>query len=549
MTPKDKSPIVGLFLTLFISQFAAAQQSPELIQTLSRRGATFALGPRHSPSFSTPVENPRGNQEAKTNVSQDRLSEAQSFENQNGSTLSTSDDFIWEDETLPDWLEDLGYQEHNEQVGPQPNNQSQTIDNLPVGRQLLSGNWFGNRQAIQERGFIFRGSSTHFCFGVNGGINVPAPAGVPLGQGDTFKYTGRGEYDAIVNLDKFGGMPHGKLLIGVQHWYGEFGNVSLNSGMFAPAVFAATLPPATDDPGSFFITDFLWTQPLSEKLIVFAGKKNVVGTADQDIFAGGDGTDQFINQALVTNPAFLLGLPYSSFTFGAAMPSEWGGVSVFVYDPRDRTKDFFSLTDLFSDGVVVGGQVQRKTNFFNKQGEHHLGGLWKHVDQNDLQFKPVPPSYPNPPASQGLATKNNAYTIYYGFDQYIEVFPGEKGFAHKKRPRGWGFFGRASISDSNPTPLDYFFSAGIGGDSRAGFDRGDTWGMGWYHVGTSDKFGAIPTAALGPRDGYGVELFYNFRVKPWLYITPDIQFIRPGLGALTSGDDVFIYGLRMNIKL
>ena len=52
-----------------------------------------------------------------------------------------------------------------------------------------------------------------------------------------------------------------------------------------------------------------------------------------------------------------------------------------------------------------------------------------------------------------------------------------------------------------------------------------------------------------PRIGFGVELFSNFRVKPWLYITPDIQFIRPGLGALTSGDKVFIYGLRMNIKL
>jgi len=60
---------------------------------------------------------------------------------------------------------------------------------------------------------------TQFAFGVAGGINNPA---VPplLGQGDTFKYTGRGEYDLIFDLEKFGGLPHGKLLIGGQHWWG-----------------------------------------------------------------------------------------------------------------------------------------------------------------------------------------------------------------------------------------------------------------------------------------------------------------------------------------
>ena len=92
-------------------------------------------------------------------------------------------------------------------------------------------------------------------------------------------------------------MPHGKLLIGFQHWWGDYGNVSLNTGAFPPAIFPAALPTASDDEGVPMMTDFLITQPLSEKLVVFAGKKNVIGTADQDIFAGGDGTDQFMNQA------------------------------------------------------------------------------------------------------------------------------------------------------------------------------------------------------------------------------------------------------------
>ena len=411
----------------------------------------------------------------------------------------------------------------------------------------LTGDWRMWRPHLQDSGVVFRGTLTQFAFGVDGGINVPAPP--PFGQGDTFEYSGRGEYDWIIDLAKLGGKSGGKVLIGVQHWWGRFGNVSLNTGAFAPAIFPALLPPVADGQGTPYITDFLWTQPLSKKLIVFAGKANVVGAADQTQFAGGDGTNQFINQALVANPAFLLGLPYSSFTAGIVMPRKWGLSTLYVYDPQDRTRDFFRLKDLFSEGVIVGGQVTVNTNFFAKPGDHHVGALWKHLDQNDLRFAAPPPEYPYP-VVPGFPTKRDAYTIYYGFDQYLGVFPGERpGLLPTKSPRGWGLFGRASISDANPTPIEYFLSLGLGGDSRLGPDRGDTWGLGWFYVGTSREFGPLPQALLGPRDGTGVELYYNVQVTPWLNVTPDVQYIRPGLGRLTSGDDAFVYGIRFNMKL
>ena len=119
------------------------------------------------------------------------------------------------------------------------------------------------------------------------------------------------------------------------------------------------------------ITNFLLTQPLSEKLILFAGKSDVFGNTDQDIFAGGDGTDQFVNQALIANPAFLLAMPYTSFSAGVVMPCEWGAIAGFVRDPQDRTTDFFRLEDLFSQGVIAGGEVKVETNFISKPGEHH----------------------------------------------------------------------------------------------------------------------------------------------------------------------------------
>ncbi len=406
-------------------------------------------------------------------------------------------------------------------------------------RPTLTGDWHGRRTCLRESGITFAGRVTQFAFGIEGGINSPVPP--PLGQGDTFKYTGRSEYDFIFDLEKFGGLPKGRLLVRAEHWYGDFGGVSSGTNTIIPPVFPAALPTNFRDEGVPVLSNFLFTQPLSERLVVFAGKSDVLGKADQDIFAGGDGTDQFVNQAFIANPAFLLALPYTSFAAGFVMPREGGRIRVGVRDPQDRTKDFFKLNDLFSEGVLVVGEVRLGTNFWERSGEHHVGAVWKHVALPDLSSSASMPGYPYPGTTSGVGTKKDSYTIYYGFDQYLQVFSDNP-------TRGWGLFGRASISDGNPTPFRYFLSAGIGGDSPLGCHRGDTFGVGWYYSGTSNDFGPLGQALLGPRDGVGVELYYNFQVTPWLNVTPDLQFLRPGLGAIGE-DEAFVYGLRVNMTL
>lgn len=405
-------------------------------------------------------------------------------------------------------------------------------------RPTLTGDWLGVRPRLKDRGITFDADLTQFAFGIGGGVFRPV---LPVfSPGDTFEYTGRGDYSLTFDLDKFGGMPYGKLLVRAQHWWGNYGNVSLNTGALPPAIFAASLPPTPNDPGMPYITDFILTQPLSKEWVVFAGKKNVIGAADQDDFAGGNGTNQFLNQALIANPAFLLALPYTSFTAGVVSPREWGGFSAFIYDPQDRTKDFFRLDDLFSTGIIVGTEVKLKTNFFSLPGEHHVGGLWKHLEMTDLRFNEPPPGvYPERPVP-GFPTLGDSYTIYYGFDQYIQTFC-------ENPKRGWGFFGRASISDGNPTPVRYFLSGGIGGYSPIRRHRGDTFGIGYYYAGASTQFGPLPRAVLGPRDGQGVELYYNFQVTPWMNLTPDFQIVKPESGAIA--DTAYIGGIRLNIKL
>ncbi len=299
------------------------------------------------------------------------------------------------------------------------------------------------------------------------------------------------------------------------------------------------LPPRANQPGVPFLTNFLWTQPISQNLVVYAGKKDMIGAFDQDTFAGGDGTSQFVNQALIANPAFLLGIPYSSFISGFVSPQRWGQFGAFVLDPIDRTADFFGTKNLFSRGIIVGGEVKVNTNFFGLPGEQHVGGMWKHSPQTNLRFEEPPPGVYPEPVVPGFPTLDNSYTLYYGFDQYFVQFSDSN--------RGWGLFGRAALTDGNPNPVKYFLSAGIGGNSPVGNERGDTFGIGWYLTGASTEFGRIPRLLYGPRNGTGVEFYYNFQVTPWLNISPDFQILRPGAGAVAT-QNAFAYGVRLNVS-
>lgn len=406
----------------------------------------------------------------------------------------------------------------------------------PFGPKTVTGDAFDRLFSTKESGITFGGRVTQFGFGLAGGIDQPVPP--PLGEGDVFRYTGRSEYDAVFDLEKFGGLPHGRLLVRAEQWYGEYGNVSLRAGTFTPTVFPALLPPRPNDPGVPYITNFLFTQPLSPNWVVFGGKKDVLGSFDQDIFAGGDGTDQFVNQALIANPSFLLGMPYSFFTAGVVSPRDWGGMAVFVMDPKNRTADFMQFGDLFNEGIIIGGEIKFRTMFFGLPGQQHVGGVWKHQEQLDLRFAFAPPQPAYQPPTNGPATLWDSYTLYYGFDQYFVRYT-------ENPDRGWGLFGRASIADGNPNPIRYFLSTGLGGFSPLGRMRGDTFGMGWFFVGASDQFGPVPTTLFGPRDGQGVEWFYNVQATPWLNITADMQWIRPGLGAIST-DNAFVYGVRAN---
>jgi porin len=409
-------------------------------------------------------------------------------------------------------------------------------------RTTLLGDCLGLRPCLQQTGITFSGRVTQFAFGVAGGIDTPVPP--PFGQGDAFAYTGTAMYDLLFDLQKFGGPERGQFLISLEQApWGRYGNVWLNTGSTTVTNFAAGAPTVLDNPASPYVTNFLYSQQVSEKLVVAVGKKRMLAIHDDNVFAGGDGVDQFQNQGLIANPAMNRALPFSSFFATAVMTQKWGNFSVYAVDAQDRTEQFFSrLGDLFSHGIIVSAQVQVNTEFFGKPGQHRVGGVWKHTNLADLRLwnSPLPPSHPEMPAPPGVEKLDDSYTVYYGFDQALRVYSREPR-------RGWGLFGRAAISDGNPTPISYFLSAGIGGYSPWGYDREDKFGIGWYYVKTSSEWGPVPRSLFQPQDQTGLEVYYKYHLTPWLAITADAQYVRPTLGRFASRDS-FLYGLRVNMK-
>jgi porin len=506
-----------------------------------------------------------------------------------------------EDEHVPDWLTDLGYDPDEDesfsnleqpssdgsdnyswmdqdgtaepgssmfegdqgplgassgQRRPMPSGAQQPSDTsfkCLLCRDKLTGDWLGYRSRLQKSGIMYRGRTTHFFFGVGGGVNPPPPINVPaLGivGGDRYEYTGNSRHDLLIDLDKFGGLPHSKFVITMENIWGRWGNVGFETGAVSPVIFNSVMPVDPEAHGVPRLTNFMLVQPLSEKFILTAGKTRTVGVADNNIFAGGDGSDQFLNQTLIANPLLVPQIPLSTFIVGAAMPQEWGHIGVSVLDTIERSTEYFDFESLYSEGAIILGQIQVDTHFFGKPGEQHVTGFYKNSDQLDLAFN-AEPNYPYPPGSPLLQQVSSSYAICYGFDQYLSVFGPPDRRGHEE---GWGLFGRAGIADDargNPNFLAWHTSIGVGGSSvlhsRRG--KGDRWGIGYAYSGASSEFGPVPQALLGPRDPQLIEAYYRYRWTPAIEITPDIQWIRGLLGGLTDGDEAVVFGIRMNMHL
>lgn len=398
---------------------------------------------------------------------------------------------------VPQWLESYGYEDalnddgyatgHPEDGPPASNTSTGATSSTPGGtcdcfkcRDKLTGDWFGGRSNLQKEGIVYRGRTTQSMFGVGGGVNEPVPpplTALGISGGDTFEYTGNSRHDFLIDMKKTVGLP-GRFVVTAENLWGRWGNVSFETGGLSPAVLSAIFPIDPEGSGIPYITNFLMIQPLSEHLVMSVGKTRMPSLADNNIFAGGDGSDQFLNHTFAANPLLLPQVPFSSFCISTVMTQDWGNVAFLVLDPQEKTTEFFEVDQLFRTGVGLLGQVQVDTKFFGKPGEHHAGFWYKNVRQIDLAFTPLPPSYPYSPAPPGFASKPDTYSLFYGFDQYVSMYGSPNSPGNSGGGLGGFLAGPASPTGERVIPASGHGTSAPGLAATARFEVGEVKGIG-----------------------------------------------------------------------
>ncbi|QDS95889.1 Carbohydrate-selective porin, OprB family [Roseimaritima multifibrata] len=368
-----------------------------------------------------------------------------------------------------------------------------------------------------DQGITFQNNLTQFYMGNTTG-----------GNEQRFLYSGHGDYLANVDFGKLGVQEGLFLKVRAEHRFGT--SLSGITGSVLPSNVAADLPvPNHED---LYITNFMITQALSEEFVLFAGKMDALD-GDANAYAHGRGIRQFSNLGFVVNPIALRTIPYSTLGAGFAFLKDGAPLlSFIVWNPTNTTRTS-GFSELFSEGVVLSGELNLPTDFYGLPGHQLFGATWSSRDMISLDQDPriILPNVP-------IDRQSGSWSLYWNCDQALV-----QDRCDPKRT--WGYFARAGIADKQTNPLQYFLSAGIGGASPLKHRTNDSFGAGYFYAGTSSDVGRFLETALGPiGDGQGIELFYNAAVTPALTITPDMQVLMPAQKSLNTA---LVAGLRMNL--
>ncbi|QDV64995.1 carbohydrate porin [Crateriforma conspicua] len=372
------------------------------------------------------------------------------------------------------------------------------------------------RADMADCGITFQNNLTQFYFGtVSGGLERE------------FAYGGHGDYVANFDLGKAG--IHDGLLVKLraEHRFGE--SAGPFTGSFLPATLATELPVANST--ELYLTNVLFTQFLSERFAVYAGKLDTLD-GDLNAYAHGRGIRQFSNTAFIVNPLALRTIPYSTLGCGFFILGAEGTplLNFTVLNPTD-TADSDGFDELFAEGVSLSTELRFATPLMGKPGHQLFGFTWSSRDYVALGQDPRI-ILPNVPINRA----DGSWSFYWNTDQALWVDPCDP-------TRHWGYFARAGVADEDANPLSYLLNFGLGGASP--LRRGDSFGAGYFYSGTSDEIGPFLQIPFGPiDDGQGVELFYNIQIGKSLTVTPDFQWLD---SARENVDDAYVMGLRANL--
>lgn len=366
-------------------------------------------------------------------------------------------------------------------------------------RSQLTGDWAGSRNALAEHGVTFFADITQYYQGVTAG-----------GLVQQFKYGGRGDYLIDVDTRKMWLWEGGHLDLRGESRLGQDCNGI--DGAVALPNFAMALPLPNRNVTA--LTGVQYTQDLSEKVSVFAGKLNLLDGTPAS-YARGMRLNYFWNVAMQSNLSRSYIIP-STLGAGFTVRDEMEPVFNFYLLDTRYTPTTSGFSTLFSNGMVAFGEYRLRTNWFDLPGHSAFGFLYSSATRTALDSNPYL-LLEAILAGAPLPTTSSAWTATYRFEQVL--------YADSEDPsRNWTLHSDVGLTDGNPNPIRWFANLSLVGNSPLRSRQNDTIGLGYYHLQITN-LPLLTIHGLGAEDG--VEMFYNAAITPWFHITPDLQILDP----------------------
>ena len=390
------------------------------------------------------------------------------------------------------------------------------------------------------------------------------------GRDTGWGFWGNAEYTLNVDTGKAGLWPGGFLRVIGQSSFGE--SVLSDSGAISIVNTAAILPALKPDDPTSALLHATFMQFLSPQIGLVIGKFFTLDGFEGE-FSGNYRT-QFWN-ASISYPLAAMLAPFSAFG-GGVVGLPWKNVvlSALVLDPSGTSTNN-DVSEAFKDGVAVlaGGKVtiepfglvghQSVNVFLSNKNHASLDQDPSNIARGLLSERFPLLNNPGPVLVRilerrfpellvpvvPLNKKSDTWAVLYSFDQYLWQPAGDP-------KRGIGLFFTFGASDGDPNPVQYSYTAGVGGKGVIPGRPNDNFGVAWARLQLSDKLVPLlrDTLNLGLDHEDSVEIFYNASITPWLNVSLDLQVINPALqktatsSGLKSVDTAVLGGLRMYIR-
>lgn len=395
-------------------------------------------------------------------------------------------------------------------------------------RTTLTGNWWGARDALLEKGITFDISTTQFYQGVTSG-----------GIDQAFEYAGRNDYYFNLDGEKAGLWRGLHLNLHGETRYGNDVNDESGSILVPPNIAMLFPLPTGTHTG---LTAVKATQYLSENVVVYGGKFNMLDELVQP-FGAGRGVDAFMNTGLVFPVVLDRTVPYSTLGAGMSILSGTRALFTLMVIDTHNTPTTSGFESLFTNGATTLSKLDIPVNPFGLPGHQGVEATYSTATYTTIKTIPYIDVNGVPAFTFGAA--RGSWSVFYAADQALYVDP-------NNAKRSWGIFTNIGLADSSPSPIRWSASFGLGGSSPLVSRPLDTFGIGYSFAEPSAPLQNLSPQLLPLRADQAVELYYNIAVTPWFRLAPDLQILVPGRErtlppAVQTIETTVIFGLRAKI--